>query len=43
MGLDKALLMVEADPTLEGYFIYGGENGDLKIKKTKALEPFLLK
>lgn len=33
-GLDQAYAMIDAMPAVEGYFIYGDENGDLQVKMT---------
>lgn len=43
LGMEKAFQLINADPSLEGYFIYGGKNGELQTKYTKPLEAYLLK
>lgn len=43
MGLERAYEMVETNPNLEGYFIYGTQDGSLDIKYTEAIKPLLLK
>ena len=43
MGLEEAFEMVAANPKLEGYFIYGSDEGTIEVKYTSAMEPLLLK
>lgn len=42
MGLEKAKEFVENNPSLQAYFIYADENGELKTWNSKDLEKFLV-
>lgn len=42
MGLDKALALAESEPEIEAYLIYGGEDGQLKVKYTTNVASFLV-
>lgn len=41
LGLDKAMEIVRSDPGLEGYFIYGGPDGEFKSSYSDGLERLL--
>lgn len=38
LGPEKALALVEADETLEGYFLVRGEDGELEVVRSSGLE-----
>jgi len=38
MGLDRAFELVESNPNLEGFFIYGDETGQFSYKETSGLK-----
>ena len=42
MGLEKAKEFIENNPSLQAYFIYSDENGELKTWNSKGLEKFLV-
>ena len=42
MGLDAAYQLVEANPKLEGYFIYATEDARIEAKYTKGVAAYLL-
>ncbi|MEM9823935.1 MAG: FAD:protein FMN transferase [Bacteroidota bacterium] len=42
MGQDKAFALVEKQPKLEAYFIYGDDEGQLAVKYTDGLKDWLI-
>ncbi len=43
LGLEKSMTLVQSLPDIEGYFIYGDENGQLAVRYTKGVEELLVK
>lgn len=42
MGLEKAEAYANADPSIDAYFIYSGENGEYKTFFTKGMKKYLV-
>lgn len=42
MGLEKAEAYANADPSIDAYFIYSGENGEYKTFLTKGMKKYLV-
>lgn len=42
LGMEKAYQLIDSNPDLEGYFIYGSKNGGLNTKYTTSLKEYLL-
>lgn len=42
MGLEKAEAYANADPNIDAYFIYSGENGEYKTFFTKGMKKYLI-
>ena len=43
MGLEKAFEFIDSQENLEGYFIFGKEDGAMDVRYTSGLETYLLK
>ncbi len=43
MGLDKAFKLISTDATLEGYFIYSDDAGEMQVKQTEGMGKFIIK
>lgn len=43
MGLDKAVTFCKANPAIDAYFIYSGENGEFKTFFTEGMKKYMTK